>query len=66
MSEKLITTSKIFWVLEAQKWCFLDQNSLSKSMLLQQDDVTEGRKLRTSTFNSPMDSKSVFRFCLAI
>ena len=46
------------------KWFFFDQKSLSKSMLLPEDDVTEGRKLRTSTFNSPIDPKVYFVFAL--
>ena len=33
-------------------------------MLLPEDDVTEGRKLQTSIFNSSIDSKNVFGFCL--
>ena len=33
-------------------------------MLLPEDDVTEGRKLRTSTFNSPIDPKVYFVFAL--
>ena len=32
-------------------------------MLLPEDDVTEGRKLRTSIFTSSIDSKNVFGFC---